>query len=142
MHASLRASLVVLAVCATTVSIAAYQAATPQKPRISYEAPAALQHTDLPQWPYTPTPPADAPKPPPDNGEPHHLPGSSKAFTQKEIDGLSAVDWFPDSHPKAPAAVIEGKAGVYRACGTCHLINGYGKSDTQNLNGMPVAYMR
>jgi len=107
----------------------------------NYEAPAALQHTDLPQWPYTPTPPPGAPKPPPDDGQPKHLPGSSKAFTIKEIDGLTAVDWFPELHPKPPAPVTDGKPGMYRACGTCHLINGYGKSDTSNLNGMPVAYM-
>jgi cytochrome c553 len=140
MRSSLRGSLAALAVLATTVSMAAFQAGSPQAPRVSYEAPVALQHTDLPQWPYTPTPPKGAPAPPPDDGQPHHLPGSTKAFTQKEIDGLSAVDWFPDLHPKAPVAVVDGKPGMYRACGTCHLINGYGKSDTENLNGMPVAY--
>ena len=69
MQMALRVSLAALAVLATTVSIAAYQAAAPQKPRVSYEAPVELQHTDLPQWPYTPTPAADAPKPPPDRLE-------------------------------------------------------------------------
>jgi cytochrome c553 len=148
MRVSLRVSLASLAVLATTVSIAAFQqtaapaagGAAQERARVSYEAPKGLQHTDLPEWPYTPTPPAGSPKPPEDDGQPKHLPGSTKAFTTKEIDGSGAVDWFPDSHPKPPASVTEGKAGVYRACGTCHLINGYGKSDTENLNGMPVAY--
>lgn len=130
------------AVLAIGVSATAFQAGSQRTPRVSYEAPPELQHTDLPQWPYTPTPAKGTAVVPPDDGEAHHLPGSTKAFTTKEIDGASAVDWFPDSHPKAPAPVIDGKPGVYRACGTCHLINGYGKSDTENLNGMPVAYMQ
>jgi cytochrome c553 len=154
----LRASLAAIAVLVCSASLGAYQAApatqagaapeagtatdaTQQRAlRVSYEAPVELQHTDLPQWPYTPSPAKGAPQPPPDNGEVHHLPGSTAAFTQKEIDGLGAVDWFPNLHPKAPASVTEGKAGQYRACGTCHLINGYGKSDTENLNGISLPY--
>ena len=101
-----------------------------------------LQHTDAPQWPYPPEAPKGSPAPPHDGVQLHHLPGSTKAYTMKEIDGPSAVDWFPETHPKVPAAVVDGKPGVYRACGSCHLINGYGKPDEQSLNGLPVAYMQ
>jgi cytochrome c553 len=52
-----------------------------------------------------------------------------------------AADWFPNQHPKVPVAVIDGKPGVYFACGSCHLMNGYGKPDMQSLNGFQVAYM-
>jgi cytochrome c553 len=142
MRSRLLISFSALAVLAAGMSTAAFQAGSQQTARASYEAPADLQHTDLPQWPYTPTPAKGTAVLPPDDGQPHHLPGSTEAFTTKEIDGASAVDWFPDRHPKAPVPVMEGKPGVYRACGTCHLINGYGKSDTENLNGMPVAYMQ
>jgi hypothetical protein len=90
-----------------------------------------LQHTRLAQWPYPQIPPDGSPERPPDDGQPHHLPGSTKTYTMKEVDGFSAVDWFPEAHLKAPAAVIDGKPGVYRPCGACHLMDGYGKPDMQ-----------
>lgn len=138
MTVGLRVSLAALTAAATTVSVAAFQAGTQQNPRVSDKASTELQHTGLPQWPYPP----DSPEPPPDNGQPHHVPGSNKAFRMDEIYADGAVDWFPEAHPKAPAAVIDGKPGVYRACGSCHLINGYGKPDMQSLNAMPVPYMQ
>jgi len=42
--------------------------------------------------------------------------------------------------PAPPAAVISGKQGAYAACGQCHLIDGRGKPDTADLQGLPVAY--
>lgn len=136
----LRISLAALVVLVTTVSVAAIQAGTQQAPPVGNEAQAEPQHADLPQWPY---PPESAKSSlPPDDGQPHHLPGSLKAYTLKQVYGDSAVDWFPDTHPKAPISVSDGKPGAYRACGSCHLINGDGKPEMQSLNGMPVAYMR
>jgi cytochrome c553 len=141
MKFGLRVSLAALTAVATTVSVAAFQAGTPQEPRVSAEAPAEPPHADLPQWPYPPdSPPSSLP---PDDGQPHQLPGSTKAYTLKQqVYGDSAIDWFPEMHPKAPAAVIDGKPGGYRACGSCHLINGNGKPEMQSLNGLPVAYMQ
>lgn len=142
MHIGLRVSLAALTVLASTVSVAAFQTDTLKQSGSSYRAPAEPQSAGLPQWPYPPDPPKGGPPRPPDDGQPHHLPGSTKSFTMKEIDGTGAVDWFPDAHPKPPVAVADGKAGVYRACGSCHLIDGIGKPDEQSLNGLPVAYMQ
>ena len=138
MRIGLRVSLAALTLVATTVSVAAFQAGTQQNPRVSDKVPTELQQTGLPQWPYPP----DSPEPPPDNGQLHHLPGSTKAFRMEQIYADGAADWFPEMHPKAPAAVIDGKPGGYFACGSCHLMNGNGKPDMQSLNAMPVAYMQ
>jgi cytochrome c553 len=138
MKVSLRISLAGLTVVATTVSLAAFQMDTRQSPRASDRAPIKLQPAGFPKWPYPP----DSPEPPPDNGELHHLPGSTKAFRMDQVYADGAADWFPDQHPKTPAAVIDGKPGAYFACGSCHLMTGYGKPDMQSLNGLQKAYMR
>lgn len=138
MRVGLRVSLAVIVVVLTTVSVAAFQAGMQQTPREGGKAPSELLRAALPQWPYPP----DSPEPPPDNGQLHHLPGSPKAYRMNQVYADAAADWFPDQHPKAPAAVIDGKPDAYFACGSCHLINGYGKPDMQSLNGLQVAYMR
>ena len=136
----LRISLAALTVVASTVSLAALQAGTQQNPSAGNGAQAEQQHADLPQWPYPPDSATSSVLP--DDGQPHHIPGSPKAYTLKQVYADSAADWFPDTHPQAPVSVSDGKAGAYRACGSCHLINGNGKPEMQSLNGMPVAYMR
>lgn len=140
MYVDFRVSVAAVSVLATTVSLAAFQAGAQQSPPIGSQAQTAPQHADLPQWPYPPD--SATSSLPPDDGQPHHLPGSAKAYTLKQVYSDSAVDWFPDSHPKAPIAVSDGKPGAYRACGSCHLINGDGKPEMQGLNSMPVAYMQ
>ena len=76
-----------------------------------------------------------------DDGKLLHVPGSTKVFTDTEINGgSSTVDWFPASHPTPPAPVISGRAGSYSACGGCHLIDGRGKPDTADLQGLPIGY--
>jgi cytochrome c553 len=109
---------------------------TPTKP--NYDPPANLARTDFPGWPY----PKGVHGPPrPDDGKLFHIPGSTKSYTDTQINGItSTVDWFPDLHPKPPAPVIAGKEDAYRACGVCHLIDGRGKPDTADLQGLPVAY--
>jgi cytochrome c553 len=112
----------------------AFQA--PSKP--NYDPPANLVRTDLPDWPY-PKGVHEAPKP--DDGQLFHIAGSSKSYTDTEINrSTSTVDWFPELHPAPPAPVILGKKGAYSACGQCHLIDGRGKPDTADLQGLPVAY--
>jgi cytochrome c553 len=93
---------------------------------------------DIPDWPY----PKGAHEPTtPDDGKLFHIPGSAKSYTDTQINGsTSTVDWFPELHPPPPAPVIEGKQGAYKACGQCHLIDGRGKPDTADLQGLPVAY--
>jgi hypothetical protein len=71
--------------------------------------------TDYPDWPY----PKGVYEPPkPDDGQLFHIPGSTKGYTDTEINrNTSTVDWFPELHPVQPAPVILGKDGVYHACG-------------------------
>jgi cytochrome c553 len=98
----------------------------------------ARAQTDFPDWPW----PKGASEPAkPDDGQLFHIPGSSKSYTDTQINrSTSTVDWFPELHPAPPAPVISGKNGAYRACGQCHLIDGRGKPDTADLRGLPVAY--
>jgi cytochrome c553 len=140
MKVRLRISLAALTVLISTVSLAALKAGRQQNPFAGHGTQAEQQHADLPQWPYPPD--SATSSLPPDDGQPHHIPGSTKAYTLKQVYADSAADWFPDEHPPAPVSVSDGKAGAYRACGSCHLINGNGKPEMQSLNGMPVAYMR
>jgi cytochrome c553 len=111
-------------------------AQTTAKP--SYDPPPNLVKTDYPGWPY----PKGVHEPPkPDDGQLFHIPGSTKSYTDTQINGsTSTVDWFPELHPAPPAPVILGKQGAYNACGQCHLIDGRGKPDTADLQGLPVAY--
>jgi cytochrome c553 len=92
----------------------------------------------IPDWPY----PKGVHEPmKPDDGQLFHIPGSTKSYTDTQINrSTSTVDWFPELHPAPPAAVISGKQGAYTACGQCHLIDGRGKPDTADLQGLPVAY--
>lgn len=138
MNVGLRVVFTALTVMGTTVAVAAFQAGTQQDPRASDKTSFGVQRSGLPQWPYPP----DSPPPPPDDGQLHHLPGSIKAFRMDQVYADAAVDWFPERHPLAPASVIDGKTGSYFACGSCHLMNGFGKPDMQSLNGMPIAYMQ
>ena len=51
-----------------------------------------------------------------------------------------APDWFPASHPPAPAAVLAG-SGQAAACGYCHLPDGSGRIENADLRGLPVSYI-
>ena len=107
-------------------------------PKPNYDPPANLVRGDFPAWPYPQGTHALRKE---DDGKLLHVPGSTKAFTDTEINGgPSTVDWFPDSHPKPPAPVISGRAGSYSACGGCHLIDGRGKPDTADLQGLSIGY--
>ena len=93
-----------------------------------------------PDWAYPATPPGY--RPPPDNGQPQHLAGSTKAFTQKDVDNAFAPpDWFPDEHPPMPELVAHGKQPVVHACDQCHLATGSGHPESANLTGLPVGYI-
>ena len=111
-----------------------YQTAT----QPTYDPPANLARTDYPDWPY----PKGVHEPSrPDDGQLFHIPGSTKSYTDTEINrSTSTIDWFPELHPPPPAPVISGKQDAYSACGQCHLIDGRGKPDTADLQGLPVAY--
>jgi cytochrome c553 len=94
-----------------------------------------------PDWAY-PVAPANF-QPPPDNGQPKHVAGSTKAFTEKQInDFVDPPDWFPDEHPPMPQLVAHGKAPVVHACDQCHLTTGRGHPESGNLAGLPAGYIQ
>jgi cytochrome c553 len=118
---------------ATHLSQASQTPATPTHDPQTHPAP-----TNYPDWPW----PKGANEPQkPDDGQLFHIPGSTKSYTDTQINRSTAtVDWFPELHPAPPPPVISGKDGAYHACGQCHLIDGRGKPDTADLRGLPVAY--
>jgi cytochrome c553 len=94
-----------------------------------------------PDWAY-PTAPANF-QPPPDNGQPKHVAGSTKTFTEKDVnDANNPPDWFPDEHPPMPQLVAHGKAPVVHACDQCHLTTGRGHPESGNLAGLPAGYIQ
>jgi cytochrome c553 len=83
------------------------------------------------------------PDPPPtaaaDNG-PKHLPGSTKSYTQAQVDDqFKPPDWFPEEHGPLPRVVETGIQA--QACGSCHLMSGQGHPESASLAGLPVEYM-
>ncbi|HEY7337230.1 MAG TPA: c-type cytochrome [Bryobacteraceae bacterium] len=71
---------------------------------------------------------------------PKRIPGSSRSFTQAQIDDqFNPPDWFPDEHAPLPTVVQKGIQA--QACGSCHLMSGMGHPESATLAGLPVAYM-
>ena len=99
-----------------------------------------LKPFTAPSWaiPSAP-PPATIPKP--DSTVWHHIAGSSRAYTMKQVNNAFDIpDWFPDAHPPAPRSVMYGTRPNGRACGYCHLPNGAGRPENGTLAGLPAAY--
>lgn len=70
------------------------------------------------------------------------VPGSSKSYTQAQIDDLFAPpDWFPDEHAPPAPIVLNGKKPTGMACGSCHLMSGRGHPESADLAGMAPAYI-
>ncbi|HKQ23285.1 MAG TPA: c-type cytochrome [Burkholderiales bacterium] len=99
----------------------------------------------------TPTPAADYPSwafPlkvektfPPEGPEPRTLAGSSRTYTQNQIDDLlNPPDWFPHQRPDPPSIVLKGH-GAALACAACHLMSGLGHPESTDLAGLTVEYM-
>jgi cytochrome c553 len=88
-------------------------------------------------WAYPvpdPPPPASA-----DNG-PKKVPGSSKTYTQAQIDDqFKPPDWFPGEHGPLPRVVETGIQA--QACGSCHLMSGLGHPESADLAGQPREYL-
>ena len=71
-----------------------------------------------------------------------HVPGSSKTYTQEQIDDLAnPPDWFPDEHAPMPKVVAHGAGGDILGCASCHLGSGLGHPESANLAGMSAAYI-
>jgi cytochrome c553 len=80
--------------------------------------------------------------PPPGSADtgPKKLAGSSRSYTQAQIDDqFNPPDWFPEEHSPLPTLVARGVQA--QACGSCHLMTGLGHPESANLAGLPVPYM-
>jgi cytochrome c553 len=101
-------------------------------------APVVSLAAERPDWAF---PVADAVQPQTtENDQPKTLAGSTKSYTQKQIDDLKKPpDWFPDMHPPMPDVVAHGTKTF--ACGSCHLTVGTGHDESAYLAGLPVAYI-
>jgi cytochrome c553 len=71
---------------------------------------------------------------------PKQLPGSTKSYTQAQIDDqFKPPDWYPNEHAALPRVVETGIQA--QACGSCHLMSGLGHPESANLAGLSVPYM-
>lgn len=69
------------------------------------------------------------------------VPGSSKSYTQAQIDDQwNPPDWFPNDHAPMPEVVAHGRGKEVRACASCHLASGMGHPESSQLAGLPVDY--
>jgi cytochrome c553 len=72
---------------------------------------------------------------------PLSVPGSTKTYTQAQIDdGSNPPDWFPDEHPPMPQVVAHGSGKDVRACANCHLTSGMGHPESAIVTGFSVGY--
>jgi cytochrome c553 len=79
---------------------------------------------------------------PPEEAGPKSVPGSTKTYTQAQIEDLSnPPDWFPEEHPPAPQIVQRGH-GDALACGACHLMSGVGHPESADMTGFTTEYVR
>jgi len=101
--------------------------------------PALALAQDKMDWAYPVTPKAE----PLDSVHLKQAPGSSKKYTQAQIDDpFNPPDWFPNEHPAMPQIVAHGgpkPAG--RACAQCHLPSGDGHPESASLAGLPANYI-
>ncbi len=73
---------------------------------------------------------------------PQHVPGSTKSYTQDQIDDfINPPDWFPDEHAPMPKVVAHGAEGGVLGCISCHLASGLGHPESANLAGESAAYI-
>jgi len=73
---------------------------------------------------------------------PQHVPGSTKSYTQDQIDDIAnPPDWFPDEHAPMPKVVAHGADGGVLGCASCHLASGLGHPESANLAGVSAAYI-
>ncbi len=103
--------------------------------------PAAGLGAERPDWAFSPPGVTGAPRRP-DTGELKRVPGSTRTYTQSQIDSFNdPPDWFPDEGPLMPAIVAHGKGSQVRACISCHLSTGMGHPENSRLAGAPAGYL-
>lgn len=93
-----------------------------------------------PEWAYPINPPGL--KPPPDDGVPRRVPGSTVTYTLTQVrDRHFSPVWHPQEHPPQPEVVARGRKPDVAACGFCHRADGPGGPENANLAGLPTAYI-
>src|SRR5215475_1442709 len=103
--------------------------------------PGTLAAGERPDWAFPPPGVTGAPRPP-ETGELKRVPGSTKTYTQTQIDSFNdPPDWFPDEHPPTPQVVAHGRGSAVRACISCHLSTGHGHPENSRLPGATAAYL-
>lgn len=111
-----------------------------QRPTTAVAAVPPLKPFAPPAW-AIPSRPAATRVPPPDSSVWHHVAGSPRAYTMRQINNaFDSPDWFPDAHPPAPKSVQYGTRPNGRACGYCHLPDGAGRPENGTLAGLSVEY--
>jgi len=101
--------------------------------------PWAAAGVENPDWAYPVAAPAAARA---DDTAPRQMPGSTKQYTQAQIDDpFNPPDWYPDEHPPLPRVVANGSPPSVRACAQCHLTSGSGHPESSSIAGLPVPYI-
>ena len=97
---------------------------------------------DIPPWAFPTTSPGVARlRPRLDSVAALHVPNGERSHTLAEVrDALNPPDWFPASHPAAPAVVLHARPDNKYACGLCHLPDGQGRSENATIAGLPQDY--
>jgi cytochrome c553 len=96
----------------------------------------------IPAWVFALNPPDSGQPPADDRVKLLHVPNSTAAFTQAQLNDLFAVpDWHPKSHSAMPEIVAHGRAPEVYACGYCHTAGGQGRPENAALAGLPASYM-
>jgi cytochrome c553 len=92
----------------------------------------------LPGWAY----PANPPPTEFDAKEEKTLPGSSRKYTQAQVENdFAPPDWFPEDHPPMPSVVANGRPPAVKACSKCHVTTGGGHPESSDLASLPAAYI-
>ena len=100
----------------------------------------ALGSEPAPPWAFAQTPASYVPAV--DNGSARHVPGSTIAYTQTQIDdNFNAPDWFPKEHRPMPPVVGHGDGTMVWACAKCHLASGFGHPESAGLAGLSPGYI-
>ena len=70
------------------------------------------------------------------------VPGGTRQYTAAQTrDNFNIADWHPDEHAPMPEVVSHGRRPDVRACGFCHLANGFGKPENAALAAQPADYI-
>jgi cytochrome c553 len=105
--------------------------------------PGVAHAQERPEWAFGPDSSGVAYPRKPDDGILKQVPGSTKSYTQAQIDDpMHPPDWFPDEHPPMPRVVAEGNGTTVRACIGCHLANGHGHPENSRLPGSSATYLK